>query len=376
MLDDRLSTHTIKALAHETPFFLFSRKRLLERLAQFHRSFPDASIHYALKANSEPEIICTLAKVGCGFEAASKYELHMLQEARVPPDKIIYGTSVKPASHIREFFEYGVDRFAFDCPSELEKIAAAAPNSRVYARIVVNDAGSVFKFSEKFGADKATAVSLLRRARELGLTPYGLSFHVGSQARNASAWGAGLADIAEVMTELQGLGIELEALNLGGGFPCHYASSEYVPDLCEVAQHTRERYAALPYRPRLILEPGRAIVAEAGVLVASVIARVSRGNHTWLFLDAGVYNGLFEAMAYQGSTRYPIESVRLSNALGEALFALAGPTGDSPDVITREALLPADTDVGDRLIIRNAGAYSLSVASTFNGFPRPAVHFV
>ena len=373
---DELSTHAIEAFAHETPFFLFSRKRLLDRFARFRRSFPGAATHYALKANSEPEIIRTLARAGCGFEAASKYELHMLQEARVPPDKIIYGTSVKPASHIREFFAYGVDRFAFDGISELEKIASVAPGSRVYARIVVNDAGSVFKFSEKFGTDKTTAVALLRHARELGLLPYGLSFHVGSQARNPSAWAAGLADVAHVMTDLQRAGIQLEAINLGGGFPCHYASSEYVPDLCEVAQLTCERYAALPYRPRLILEPGRAIVAEAGVLVASVIARTKRSGHTWLFLDAGVYNGLFEAMAYQGSTRYPIESVRLSNALGEALFALAGPTGDSPDVITREALLPADTNVGDRVIIRNAGAYSLSVTSAFNGFPKPAVHFV
>ena len=178
------------------------------------------------------------------------------------------------------------------------------------------------------------------------------------------------------MRELERADIEIEMVNIGGGFPCEYASTESVPRLPEIAERTLAEYAALPYRPQLVMEPGRAVVAEAAVLVSAVIARVPRGELVWLFLDAGVYNGLFEAMAYQGSTRYPIESVRLSNASGEALFALAGPTGDSPDVITREALLPRDTDVGDRLIVRNAGAYSLSVASRFNGFPKPTVYLV
>jgi ornithine decarboxylase len=178
------------------------------------------------------------------------------------------------------------------------------------------------------------------------------------------------------MRSLEGRGIKIEALNLGGGFPCEYASSEQVPGLDEIAQSVVEGRTRLPYQPQIFIEPGRGIVAEAAVVVASVIGRIERGDKTWLFLDAGVYNAVFETMAYQGSTRYPIESLRFSNETGEALFALAGPTGDAPDVITREALLPRDMNVGDKLIIRNAGAYSLSVTSRFNGFPAPAVHFV
>ncbi len=178
------------------------------------------------------------------------------------------------------------------------------------------------------------------------------------------------------MIALSQAGIKLEMLNLGGGFPCQYASTDIVPTLAEIGAEIAEQYQQLPYQPKLIVEPGRGIVAEAGVLVASVIARVPRRETTWLFLDAGVYNGLFEAMAYQGSTRYVVEAVRPSGRSGEALFALAGPTGDSPDVITREALLPADMDVGDKVIVRNAGAYSLSVTSEFNGFPRPAAYLI
>ena len=111
-------------------------------------------------------------------------------------------------------------------------------------------------------------------------------------------------------------------------------------------------------------------------MVNSVIAKVERKENTWLFLDAGVYNGLFEAMAYQGSTRYRVSRLRKEHNSGKKLFALAGPTGDSPDVINREVSLPADTEVGDKLIIHDVGAYSLCVTSQFNGFPKPSVYYI
>jgi ornithine decarboxylase len=240
----------------------------------------------------------------------------------------------------------------------------------------VNDTGSVFRFSEKFGTDKANVVPLLRHAREVGLVPYGISFHVGSQASNPLAWAHALKSIGELMEELRTFNIEIEVLNLGGGFPCHYITTEETSDVEEIAKYTLDEFSKLPYQPKIILEPGRGLIADTGVLVTSVIARVGRGENTWLFLDAGVYNALFEAMAYQGSTRYPVTSMRPSYDAGEMLYALAGPTGDSPDVITREALLPRDTEVGDKLIIHKVGAYTLTATSPFNGFPKPDVYYV
>ncbi|MBA3724492.1 MAG: hypothetical protein H0W89_06455 [Candidatus Levybacteria bacterium] len=132
----------------------------------------------------------------------------------------------------------------------------------------------------------------------------------------------------------------------------------------------------LPYQPKLIMEPGRGMVADTGIAVGEIIARVERKGNTWLFLNLGVYNGLFETMAYQGSVRYPITSMRPIQNGGEKLYEVAGPTGDSPDVITREALLPADISIGDKLIIHNVGAYSICMTSVFNGFPKPKVYFV
>ncbi len=366
----------LETLTYKTPFFLFSEKKIINNFNQFKKLFPNSSIYYAMKANSEPVILKILSDAGSGFEVASSSELDMLKKIKVPAEKIIYGTSVKSTIHIKECFKYGVKRYACDSLPELEKIAACAPGSKVYIRSVTNDSGSVFKFSSKFGAETASIIPLLQRAKELGLYPYGISFHVGSQASDSEAWANTLVSLRSIIQDLIDMGIKLDVLNLGGGYPCRYLSSANAPTLKEIAKLTLKQYKKLPYEPKLILEPGRGIIADTGIMVASVIARVERRGSTWLFLDGGCYNGLFEAMAYQGSTRYLITSMRPVKNSGESSFAIAGPTGDSPDVITREVLLPSDIDVGDKLVIHDTGAYSIGMTSRFNGFPKPNVYYI
>jgi len=366
----------LEGLKFETPFFLFSKKIIIDRLQEFKQYFPGSAVCYAIKANAEPEVLRTLAKAGSGFEVASAYELDILKEIRVPPGRMLYGTAVKPSSHIKKFYDYGVDRFAFDSLPELEKIAAMAPRSRVYVRVIVNDTGSVFRFSEKFGTDRENIIPLLQRAIKLGLHPYGISFHVGSQASNPMAWANALGSLRESLDRLKKAGIQIDVIDIGGGYPCAYASTESVVSIEEIARNTLEQYQKLSYQPKLFLEPGRGIIAPAAILVTSVIGRVERKGSTWLFLDAGVYSALFETMAYQGSTRYKVTSMRPSDDSGRVIFALAGPTGDSPDVITREALLPQDLEVGDKLVFHDVGAYSLVVSSRFNGFPKPNAYFI
>lgn len=376
LLKDEFSTDFIEGLTYKTPYFLFSKKIILDKIKKFKDAFPEASIYYAMKANSEEEALETIAEAGCGFEVASKYELDIIKKLDVSPSKILYGTSVKSTDHINVFKEYGVDRFAFDSLVELEKIASISPGAKVYVRASVSDAGSVFKFSEKFGADMENVPHLLTHAKDIGLIPYGISFHVGSQAGNPMAWANAIENIRKPMEELKEKGIEIEVLNIGGGYPAIYTSTENEFGLEEISKNVMKAYNKLPYKPKLILEPGRGIIADSAILVASVIARVERRMGTWLFLDAGVYNALFEAMAYQGSTRYKVKSLRQSFNTGEKLFALAGPTGDSPDIISREVSLPEDISIGDKLIFYKVGAYSLVVTSRFNGFPKPDVYFI
>jgi ornithine decarboxylase len=366
----------LERLPYKTPYFLFSKEHVISKYKEFQKYFPGCDIHYAMKANSEPEILQVLSDIGSGFEVASIYELKLLKDISVPPEKIIYGSAVKPIAHIKEFFEYGVDRFAFDSFPELEKIAAVAPKSRVFARVIANDSGSVFKFSEKFGAPKENIVPLLLKARDLDLCPYGISFHVGSQASNPKAWAEAIEGLLPVIEHLKQLGIEIEILNLGGGYPCAYASAERDITIEEIAKYALEKFQKLPYQPKIIIEPGRGMIASSAILVTTVVGKVERKQSTWIFLDAGVYDALYEAMAFQGSTRYRVSTLRNSFDAGEAMFALAGPTGDSADVISREVLLPRDVDVGDKLVFHDVGAYSLVVSSRFNGFPKPSVYLV
>jgi ornithine decarboxylase len=365
----------IKHFRGRTPFFLFSREEIKRKYLEFKSNFPDSKVYYAMKANSEPEILKTLNSLGAGFEVASIYELEMLGKIDVDPQNIIYGTSIKPIESIKEFYDFGVRVFAADSPSELEKIASVAPGSKVYIRERVNDTDSVFKFSEKFGAEHSNLVTLLSMAKNLSLVPYGISFHVGSQAGNSMAWAHAILNLKDVLEQLKNENIEIEVINLGGGFPCTYQSSEKDIALDEISKNIYEAYDKLPYKPKLILEPGRGIIAETGILISEVISKIERNGYQWLFLDAGVYNALFEAMAYQGSTRYKVSLLRESDS-EKILYSLAGPTGDGPDVITREALLPQDVTVGDKLIIHSVGAYSLTVTSRFNGFPPPSVLFI
>jgi ornithine decarboxylase len=363
------------AASNETPFFVFSAERIAKQYSEFEKQFPGARIHYAVKANAEPELLALLDRLGSGFEVASRYELRLLKALNVVPEKIIYGASVKPSDHIKEFAEYGVDRFACDSFPEVDKIAKAAPGARVYARVTVDDAASVFRFSHKFGIDRTEAVSLLSHARRLGLIPYGLSFSVGSQSSDAEAWARAILHVGSVLAELREIGMPAEVLNIGGGFPCDYLSSASHISLAQIAEQVQKACRELPYLPAIILEPGRGIVGPAGSLVTSVIARVERRGKIWLFMDVGVYGGLFETMAYQGSTRYRVKCLQDPAGL-ERPFSIAGPTGDAPDVIAHDALLPVNTDVGDKLVFHDVGAYSLVTASPFNGFPRPGVHFV
>lgn len=370
------STEFLQGLEHKTPFFLFSKDAIRDRYREFKKCFPHASVYYAMKADAEKDVLKTLNEEESSFEAASVYELELLKNLGVPPERILYGTSVKPEAHIKAFHDYGVNRFAFDSIQEIEKIARIAPRARVYVRVSVNDTGSIYRFSEKFGTVHENAVPLLIRAKELGLEHYGISFHVGSQASNPDAWAHAVRGLAPVINHLNELGLTIEILNIGGGYPAQYPSSENHITLKEVADSVHKEYDTLSHKPHIVLEPGRAMVAESAVLVASVIARVERMEHTWLFLDAGVYNGLFESLAYQGSIRYRVTCLRPSYDTGEATFAIAGPTGDSWDVISRESQLPPDINVGDKLVFHNVGAYNLVMVGRFNGFPKPDAYFV
>jgi len=362
------TTGIIPALSKPGSCFMFDAGALCANLAVMRRCFPNAEIAYALKANPHPLVLETLAAARCSFEAASAGEIELLLTHGVEPDRIIYGTAVKPRGHVVCAVETGVDRFAADSEEELRMLAAAAPGSRVFIRIKGDESHSVFKMGVKFGVAAHAVVPLLLLARDLGLIPWGLSFNVGSNARATDVWASGVAMVGPLVGELLEHDIRIESLNIGGGFPSLEHGSAHLET---IARGVTDELTKLPYSVSLILEPGRALAASCFSLHAHVIRRIERPDGPWLFLDVGVYNALFEALSCQGSTRY---SVRASGAHSNVLtttYVLAGPTGDGLDIIAHAVELPADLREGDTIEFLNVGAYTSALASSFNGFPVP-----
>jgi ornithine decarboxylase len=341
--------------------------------AQYHRlktGLGRAHIHYAVKANPEPAVIAALVAEGSSFDAASRGEIELCLSQGAHPSQISFGNTVKRASDIAFAYAVGVRLFAADSAPELEKIAAHAPHSQVYIRLLVGVSEADWPLSRKFGCDGVMALELLAHARALGLEPVGLSFHVGSQTRRAEMWAAPLAAIAKTWHAAQAQGHDLSLLNIGGGFPAFYGEAIEAPT--EYAANVMTQVDALFGCPaRVMAEPGRGLVAEAGVIVSEVLL-VSRKSENdmarWVYLDIGRFSGLAETEGE--AIRYQLETSKDGSEHGPCI--LAGPSCDSADVMyeKRPVQMPLDLVAGDRVLIRNTGAYTTTYSSVgFNGFP-------
>src|SRR5829696_3801521 len=262
-----LRPEALNRMDHQTPFLVCDLETVRERYAHLTLALPGVVCFYAVKCNSEPELLAAFDQLGSSFEIASCAELQMLQKLGVDPEKVLYSNTVKPAAHIAESFAAGLWRYAFDSEGELYKLAQHASGAAVYVRLRVDDSTSLFPLSRKFGAEAQEARALLLLARSLGLRPYGVTFHVGSQCTTTTAWRQAIAAVGRLLSRLEGDGITLEMLNLGGGFPARYV--EDVPSVDQIANTIESAlHELLPYRPELlVVEPGRFLVAESAVLV-------------------------------------------------------------------------------------------------------------
>ncbi|MDR2101313.1 MAG: type III PLP-dependent enzyme, partial [Treponema sp.] len=331
-------------------------------------------IYYAVKANPEPAVVTLLAELGADFDIASRPELDMVLSLNVSPDRISYGNTIKKARDIAYFYERGIRMFATDSREDLKNIAAAAPGSRIYVRILVeNSTTADWPLSRKFGCHPDMAYDLLVSARNSGLIPYGISFHVGSQQRDIGQWDDAIAKTKYLFATLEEEeNIRLAMINMGGGFPAAYIQP--TNDLHEYAAEIR-RYLTDDFGkelPQIVLEPGRSLVGNSGILVSEIVL-ISRKNNTalnrWIYLDTGKFNGLIETL--DESIKYPIVTSKDSPGNKEAEVILAGPTCDSMDILYEKYKyrLPLDLKIGDRLYFLSAGAYTASYASVgVNGF--------
>lgn len=354
----------------EGPCLVLDLDVVRDNFNAFRKALPDSRIFYAVKANPASEILRLLATMGSSFDTASVAEVEMALDAGATADRISFGNTIKKERDIARAFQLGIRLYAVDCVEEVEKVARAAPGSRVFCRVLTDGEGAEWPLSRKFGCVPAMAIDVLRHARKLGLDAHGVSFHVGSQQTDVDAWDRALGDAKRVFATLADEGIVLKMVNMGGGFP-----TRYLKDVPVAEAYGRAIFSALTKHfgndiPETIIEPGRGMVGNAGVIKSEVVLiskKADNDNVRWVYLDIGKFGGLAETM--DEAIRYPIVTARDRDE--KAPCVLAGPTCDSADVLYEKTPypLPLSLTIGDEVLIEGTGAYTTTYSAVaFNGF--------
>ncbi len=364
----------------ETPFVVIDLEKVAERYDELLLELPEAKIYYAVKANPHDEVLATLHKKGSHFDVASIYEIDQMLRLGVGAEKLSFGNTIKKERDIVYAYEKGIRLYTTDSDSDVEKLARNAPGSRVMFRLLLDGGGADWPLSRKFGAHPDKIFNLILKANKLGLLPYGISFHVGSQQRDVGQWDTAIALCRYLFDALKKEGITLSALNLGGGLPAHYLRP--TPETAEYIRSIK-RYLKEDYfleNIDIILEPGRSISGDAGVIVTEVvlISKKSASHDTrWVYLDIGKFSGLIETL--NESIKYPIFLERAFDEEKSSEVILAGPTCDSADILYEDYKykLPNDLKEGERVYMCSTGAYTTSYSSVaFNGFPPLETHIL
>jgi ornithine decarboxylase len=353
-----------------TPCMVLDVDRVEANFRTLRDALPLARIYYAVKANPAHQVLERLVGLSSYFDAASIEEVEACLDAGALPAAISFGNTIKKVSAIRRAHAAGVTMFAFDSREELAKLARHAPGARVYCRILVENEGADWPLSRKFGTTIESARELMLEAGERGLDPYGLSFHVGSQQTTTRAYEVAIGKVAMLFTDLTEAGINLRMMNLGGGFPTRYRD-----DVPEIDQFGNAIMTAMTEHfgnnlPDMVIEPGRFVVGDAGVVQAEVVLVSRRDKNDpvrWVYLDIGRFGGLAETEGE--SIKYRITTPHDGTTMGPV--AIAGPTCDGADIMYEKSnyRLPLALTSGDRVDLLSTGAYVTTYASTkFNGF--------
>ena len=362
---------------HGTPLLVFDHDVIRGNYRRFKKHLPRVQCYYAVKANSDPEIIKTLFDEGASFDVASfpefqavhKHIAHWPDKKRFTYiwDRIIFSNTIKDVETLQHLRPYR-PLVAFDNEDEVKKIKHHCNTAGLILRLTVSDTGSVVELNSKFGVAPAEANDLIEKAFALGLTVEGLSFHVGSQCMNPDNYVEALHTAHEIFVTANrrrsGSQKKLNLIDLGGGYPAAYDKD--VPKFEKLARMINSEIAHLfPEKTTEILaEPGRFIVATAGTLVSKIIGRAWRDDKRFYHINDGLYHD-FSGVVFDHWT----PNFQAFKQGRRETCAVVGPTCDSFDKVSLHENLPANLEYGDLLYTVNIGAYSCVSATHFNGFP-------
>ena len=360
-----------------TPFVVVDVDLVEQRYVQLVDAIPQARVYYAVKANPARPILERLVRLGSAFDVASPAEIDRCLEAGAQPADISYGNTIKKRRDIAYAASCGVRRYTVDVDVELDKVVSEVPDASICVRLRHECGGADWPLSRKFGAEAPDVVRVLTLAAQAGVAS-GVSFHVGSQQRDLDSWNDTLQVVARIVEQARERGAEPSFINLGGGFPGTYR--EAAPGIA--AYGTAVRAALATWFPdglaEVMVEPGRYLVADAGVLRSEVVLvsrRSPEDSERWVYLDCGKFHGLAETM--DEAIRYRLRTPH-DGAVGGPVV-LAGPTCDSADVLYEKSAyeLPLALAEGDMVDVLSAGAYTTTYSSVgFNGFPPLQEHYL
>ena len=368
----RLSTLEKIAETNETPLFVIDHDIIRKNYNDFNSLLPRVQIFYAVKANSDPEIIKTLYNMGSSFDVASMNEFLLVHKniENLPDEerqkfiweKIIYANPIKGIKTLKKLDVYK-PLVTFDNIAEIHKIRDHAPNTGLVLRIKVPNTGAMVELSSKFGADPGSAVELIEEAHKCGLVVEGLSFHVGSQTTNFENYIQALSVAAGIINEAKLKGYEkLKILDIGGGFPAPYDVN--VEPFHALARRLNSELDRLfDDSIEIIAEPGRFMVATACTSIASVIGKADRDDKRCYYINDGVYH-TFSGIIFD-HCKYHLQAFKTGP---KQICSVFGPTCDALDTISLAEELP-DLDIGELVYSENIGAYSRASSTWFNGFP-------
>ncbi|PSN36694.1 Ornithine decarboxylase [Blattella germanica] len=360
----------------EEPFYVCDVGDIVRKHKEWKQKLPRVEPFYAVKCNDNLTVLEVLAALGTGFDCASKAEIMKVMEIGVDPDRIIFANPTKPASHIRHAAALGVDVMTFDNETELHKIQSLFPSAKLVIRIRCDAAVAQCQLGMKFGCDANTeAPRLLKIAQSLRLDVIGVSFHVGSGCGDPPAFRRAISAAKMLFDLAENYGFNFHLLDIGGGYPGNKSAS--INKIADVVNCALDEYFPDPELVRVIAEPGRYYVASAFTLATNIHSKreIPIGEevtNVMYYINDGVY-GSFNSLLYDHAQVTPIP---LNNHCGKLLpSSVWGPTCDGLDQVVEKSLLPL-LSIGEWIIFEDMGAYTLPVASPFNGFPVPKVHIV
>jgi ornithine decarboxylase len=356
----------------ETPCLIIDLDVIRNNYESLQTYLPWSIIYYAVKANPDDAVISLLRDLGSNFDVASRYELDQLLRLGISPDRMSFGNTIKKEKDIAYFYDKGVRLFVTDSISDIDKLSRAAPGSKVFFRLLTEGLGADWPLSKKFGSHPDLARQLMKTAVRFGLEPYGISFHPGSQQRDVGQWSSALAIVGQLFNWARhDLKIDLKMINMGGGFPANYLEpTDSLQQYAEDIKRFLDNSFGLVWPEKIVIEPGRSMAGDAGVIVSEIINIAKKSVHErypWVFLDIGKFGGLIETL--DESIKYPIY-FEGQGSVEEVI--LAGPTCDSMDILYERTpyFMPSSAKIGDKAYILTAGAYTQSYSSVyFNGFP-------